>query len=329
MGWMAWLCAVFAMNTVLLVIIALREARRSPEAVLWLTVSAVLPLLGFVVYIILTQRVKTKRAKLMNDSNNKVLPSSYGKSAAVISAALRRLSVGGLKQGRVQILTNGLKTYEELTYAIHHAEKSIDIAYYIYRDDQIGQLITDLLIKKAKQGVKVRFIKDGVGSSQFPRSEIALMQEAGIACRTTFPFRFPWLSRTLNYRNHCKIVVIDGREAFTGGINIGDEYTGLKSTVGFWRDTAVRIVGEAAADFQVIFDAHWDLSAPEKYIRISSRQRRQRRVKDHVVSPLPLKLQHNKSMMARLMTEWSAELGSELDAWLDGKGADDEKKKTI
>ncbi len=67
--------------------------------------------------------------------------------------------------------------------------------------------------------------------------------DAGIECRTIFPLRFPWILSTLNYRDHCKIVVIDGKESFTGGINVGDEYLGLNPNIGFWRDTHLRIVG--------------------------------------------------------------------------------------
>jgi cardiolipin synthase len=76
--------------------------------------------------------------------------------------------------------------------------------------------------------------------------------------------RFPWVLSNWNYRDHCKIVVIDGKEAFTGGINIGYEYTGLKPTVGFWRDTHLRIIGEAAVDLHTMFNVHWNIASPER-----------------------------------------------------------------
>jgi cardiolipin synthase len=111
---------------------------------------------------------------------------------------------------------------------------------------------------------RVRFVRDGWGSRKFPRTQIIRMMHAGIECLTCFPVRFPWILSNWYYRDHCKIVVIDGKEAFTGGINIGYEYTGLKPNVGFWRDTHVRIKGEAAADLQTIFDEHWNIASPER-----------------------------------------------------------------
>ena len=76
------------------------------------------------------------------------------------------------------------------------------------------------------------------------------MVEAGIECRTIFPLRFPWILSNWNYRDHCKIVTIDRKESFTGGMNVGYEYTGLKPDVGFWRDTHLQIIGEATGDLQ-------------------------------------------------------------------------------
>lgn len=320
-----WISALYTLNTICLLVIAIREVRHSPNAVMWLTINMLLPFVGFAVYLIITQTLRKKRRaaiRLKSDEPMKTvsLPSGFGHSASIIVAALRQLSVGELRKGRVQVLTNGLQTYDELIAALQKANKTIDIAYYIYRDDQIGTYITDLIIAKAREGVRVRFIKDGLGSRQFPNSEIALMQAAGVACRTTHPFRFPWITPTLNYRNHCKIVVIDGNEVFTGGINVGDEYTGLKPGVGFWRDTDVRIIGEAAEDYQIVFDSHWEMSTPEKqrkvkYDKIEQRLERRK----------PLQPRQRKKLLIEMMAEWSVELGNELDDWLGGKTGEQKK----
>ncbi len=134
------------------------------------------------------------------------------------------------------------------------------------------------------------------------------MMDAGIECRTLFPVRFPWLRSTLNYRDHCKIVVIDGKEAYTGGINIGDEYTGLKPDVGFWRDTHVRMIGEVAIDLEAVFDAHWNIASPERMktrTRWTTRNTRKPfqgpRYKSNISSP-----------GAASLSAWSAELGADL-----------------
>jgi phosphatidylserine/phosphatidylglycerophosphate/cardiolipin synthase-like enzyme len=218
------------------------------------------------------------------------------------------------------VLTNGIETYEKLIKSIQNAQRTIDLEYYIYRDDQIGRRITDLLIERATAGVRIRFLRDGWGSRKFPRRQIIRMMEAGIQCRTFFPIRFPWVMSTLNYRDHCKNVVIDGKEAFTGGINVGDEYTGLKPNVGFWRDTHVQIVGEAAVDLQAVFDAHWNIASPE---RMKTRTPLNTKVEDtrkHIQG-----LRHTSQNIAPpgrdTLSEWSAKWGTELGA-MDSTGVD-------
>lgn len=324
-----WISAGYVLNTIFLLVIAVRESRHATNGVMWLTIGLVLPIIGFAVYAIVTQTLRKKRRATMQLKSKKqtlasTFPTGFGHSTSVIMSALRQLSVGGLRKGRVQVLTNGLQTYEELIAALQKAKNTIDIAYYIYRDDQIGTFITDLIIAKAREGVKVRFIKDGLGSRQFPNSEIALMQAAGIACRTTHPFRFPWITPTLNYRNHCKIVVIDGNEVFTGGINVGDEYTGLKPGIGFWRDTDVRIIGEAAEDYQIVFDAHWEMSTPEKHRKVKHDKIVQRQERRKLLQPL-----HRKNKLTEMMAEWSTELGDELDDWLGGKTGEQKKNDSF
>ncbi|MFU1798781.1 cardiolipin synthase, partial [Paenibacillus azoreducens] len=125
-----------------------------------------------------------------------------GHSAFVIARALQPLSVSGLRTGSVQILTNGMETYGKLLQSIQAAQKTIDLEYYIYRNDHIGKRITDVLIDRALSGVKIRFIRDGWGSRSFPKHAVRRMMEAGIECRTIFPMRFPWVLSNLTYRDH-------------------------------------------------------------------------------------------------------------------------------
>jgi phosphatidylserine/phosphatidylglycerophosphate/cardiolipin synthase-like enzyme len=209
------------------------------------------------------------------------------------------------------MLTNGIETYGKLIESIQNAQRTIDLEYYIYRDDHIGSRITDLLINRALAGVQVRFVRDGLGSLKFPRTEIIRMMNAGINCRTIFPLRFPWIMSTLTYRDHCKIVVIDGEEAYTGGINVGDEYTGLKPNVGFWRDTHMRIVGEVANDLQAVFDAHWNIASQEK-IR-THRNTKTEDIRKPIPDPdhkLKNKTQLGRAAISGWSTEWSAEIST-------------------
>lgn len=268
MRWVAWL---YLLNTILLVIIAIREARRPAKALTGLVVGIVFPVIGFLFYLITSARIPVRGDRLTVSRNTSdPLPDTFSRSAVTIAHALHRFSVSGLKTCRVKVLTNGREKFPNLIEALRRAQHTIEMEYYIYRHDQIGKQITDTLIERARAGVRVRFIKDGVGSIAFPKAHVQRMMAAGVQCKTMYPIRFPSVVSTLNYRDHCKIVVVDGQAGFTGGINVGDEYLGLDSKIGNWRDTQVRVEGGAAEDLRAIFEAHWKLASEE---RVSARTR--------------------------------------------------------
>jgi cardiolipin synthase A/B len=286
-----------------MVIMAIREVRRPAMALNWLMISLILPVIGFVLYFLTSNPIRIRRERLTSPPNeSNTLPDTFSRSASEIAHALGYFTVHGLRTGKVQVLINGMKTYESLMESIRNAERTIDLEYYIYRDDQIGRHITDLLIERAEAGVQVRFVRDGWGSRKFPRTQIMRMIDAGIECRTIFPLRFPWILSTLNNRDHCKIVVIDGTEAFTGGINIGDEYTGLTPNVGFWRDTHVRMAGDASGDLQAIFNVHWNIAAPEHVMTSTSRNPKTVEKGSHNIS----------SSDGEDFPKWSAKLNTEF-----------------
>jgi len=300
LNWILWL---YFINTVLILFIAIREARKPAKALFWLTLSLVLPVLAFVVYLLISNPLDIPREKLKLSSpmSNK-LPDLFSHSTLAIAQTLQPFSVHGLQNGRVQVLANGIKTFEVLSQSIKLAQRTIDLEYYIYRDDQIGRKITDLLIDRASFGVQIRFMRDGWGSRQFPKYQISRMMAAGIECRTIFPLRFPWISAHLCYRDHCKNVVIDGTEAFAGGINIGYEYTGLKPDVGFWRDTHVRMIGEVSDDLQTIFDNHWNIASPDR-VMIHQKEKL-------LDKPFRTISSSRKTTLSRLSSEWNFEIGT-------------------
>jgi cardiolipin synthase len=316
--WILWL---YLLNTFFMLIVAIREVRRPAKALNWLTIGLILPVIGFGLYLSTSNPVRMRRERLASPHNESdTVPDSLSHSASVIAHALRHLTVHGLQTGRVQVLTNGIETYEKLIESIQNAKRTIDLEYYIYRDDKIGRRITNLLIERAAAGVRIRFVRDGWGSRQFPRTQIIRMMDAGIECRTFFPMRFPWVLSNWNYRNHCKIVVVDGKEAFTGGINVGYEYTGLKPNVGFWRDTHVRIVGEAAVDLQAVFDAHWNIASPERMKTRTHWNTKAEVTRKPIQGPSHISQNIAPSGKAAL-SGWSAEWGTELGT-MDGTSVD-------
>lgn len=169
---------------------------------------------------------------------------------------------------RTRVLTNGEETFSSLLRELKLAEHHIHMEYYIYRADDIGREIQKTLIQKARAGVEVRFMFDAVGSIGLPKSFIKELENAGVKVGIYGQVRFLALSSRVNYRNHRKIVVIDGNTGFIGGLNVGDEYLSRSKTYGFWRDTHMLVKGEAVRSLQVIFLQDWQYVTGEKIMDI-------------------------------------------------------------
>ncbi len=165
----------------------------------------------------------------------------------------------------VKLLINGENKFPEVLNAIKNAKHHIHIEYYIYEDDEIGRAIASALIEKAKEGVTVRFIYDDFGSRGIRKKLIPLLIENGVK---VFPFlkvHFMLFANRLNYRNHRKIIVIDGVTAFVGGINVSDRYINYAQYPEqlYWRDTHLRIDGPGAQYLQYLFLCDWNFCAEE------------------------------------------------------------------
>ncbi len=158
---------------------------------------------------------------------------------------------------KVKVLQNGEATFSEMLDAIYKAEDHIHMEYYIIKDSHIGRKFQEALIKKAKEGIEVRLIYDAVGSWRLTKKFLKPLKNAGVIIEVFLPVTLPLLGSRLNYRNHKKILVVDGKIGFVGGINIGDEYLGKNKKLGFWRDTHLKLQGEAVYVLQGMFLADW------------------------------------------------------------------------
>lgn len=163
----------------------------------------------------------------------------------------------------VKLLLNGETTFPEILQSLRQAKDHIHVEYYIYEDDAIGNEIKDILIQKAKEGVKVRFIYDDFGSRSIRKKLVPELIRGGVEAWPFYRVIFIALANRLNYRNHRKIIVIDGCTAFTGGINISDKYRNNADPALYWRDTHLRIDGPGAYYLQYIFLCDWNFCADE------------------------------------------------------------------
>jgi cardiolipin synthase len=174
-------------------------------------------------------------------------------------AAQHLAGIPYLRGNSVELLVNGDATFTSILQGIDSALEYVLLEYYIVHDDGIGRELKAHLIDRAKTGVRVRFLYDEIGSHDLPRAYIDELRAAGIDVREFHTRKGPRNRFQLNFRNHRKIVVVDGKVAWVGGHNVGDEYLSRNPRIGPWRDTHVRIEGPAALGAQLAFveDWHW------------------------------------------------------------------------
>ncbi|TSB44961.1 cardiolipin synthase [Alkalicoccobacillus porphyridii] len=150
------------------------------------------------------------------------------------------------------LIDNGEDFFVKLFHDIHHAHHHVHILFYIFKEDQIGTRLVDLLLARAKEGIDIILMVDWIGS-KLSRKTIKTLREAGITFTYCHIPTFPTIFFSLNQRNHRKIAVIDGKIGYIGGFNAGDEYLGRSAKFGFWRDLHLRLEGDGVQDLQSQF----------------------------------------------------------------------------
>lgn len=267
------LLSIFQTLTVITIGLAIFMENRNPSSTLaWILVLALLPVVGLIFYFLFGQnyfrrRKYDKKAEQDHETFERIDSNGLVAAGEIQSFTSEHQRLMRLSQKiartpfslatRTRILTNGDETFSSLLKELKKATHHIHMEYYIYRADDIGREIQQTLIEKAKAGVEVRFMYDAVGSIGLSKSFLKEMMEAGIEIGIYGAVRFLALSSRVNYRNHRKIVVIDGNTAFMGGLNVGDEYLSRSKTYGFWRDTHMLVKGEAVRSLQIIFLQDW------------------------------------------------------------------------
>jgi cardiolipin synthase len=166
----------------------------------------------------------------------------------------------------VEILVNGEQTFPAILKALREAKNHIHIEYYIFDDDVIGNEIKNVLVEKAREGIEVRFIYDDFGSRSIRKNVVPELIAAGVKAYPFYKIFFMALANRLNYRNHRKIIIIDGYIGFTGGINVSDRYINKAGYGGglYWRDTHVKISGPGVNYLQYLFICDWNFCTEEE-----------------------------------------------------------------
>lgn len=250
------------------IIIVVLENRNPVRTLAWVLVLFFLPVVGIALYFFFGRR-STRKEKLISKKgytrlikysmaeyqNQKAFkcPEEQHQLMRFFRIVSNALPFDG---NRMEVFTDGLSMLQSLMWKISKARHHIHLEFFIFEDDAVGRLLRDLLIDKAREGVEVRLLYDDVGCWHVPHGFFDGMRSAGIEARSFLKVRFPVFTSKVNYRNHRKIVVIDGRVAFTGGMNIAMRYMKGVSW-GIWRDTHMRLEGKAVYGLQTAFLTDW------------------------------------------------------------------------
>lgn len=277
---LGWLMDHLVFINILFSIIIIFFQRREPTTVwAWLLVLYFIPILGFVLYLILGQDYHKDRMFKMKGIEGDVKSAVRKQEESIYRKRLRMrdpemnryqsLILYNLNEEEsvvtdnndVRIYTDGREKFDALITEMEHAVNYIHIEYYIIRNDELWTEIEEVLTRKVKQGVEVRVLFDSMGCREMHRRDWKRMEEAGIKTAEFFPALLGKLQLRINYRNHRKIVVIDGRIGFVGGFNIGREYLGLSEKFGYWRDTHLCIEGSAVTTLAMRFVLDWNYAS--------------------------------------------------------------------
>lgn len=256
--------------------------RRDPKTVwTWLLVLYSIPVVGFILYLLLGQNMhkrKMFRMKEMEDTLNSqiqkqeeiIFRNEFELSDKLLEDYhdlvlynLEALQAAYSEDNKITVYTDGNEKFDALIEAIDSAEKFIHIQYYIIKKDILFERIVKHLLKKIQEGVEVRVLCDGMGGRSVKSSYWKELEKQGIRTAIFFPALLKRFHLRINYRNHRKIVVIDGKTAFVGGFNIGKEYIGLDKKFGYWRDTHLKIEGSAVSQLQIRFILDWNYAAKD------------------------------------------------------------------
>lgn len=275
-GWAGWLLGaisvLFTLLAVFIGFVIFLENRHPTKTLTWLVVLGTFPLFGFIFYLLFGQSFRKKkifREKAMLDEqafmriegNHPIQEdeiAQMGDHQKLLFRLAHRIGHSPISFAtETKVLTDGEMTFESILEELKKAEHHIHLEYYIVRDKGIAQDVKNILIEKAQSGVQVRFLYDAVGSWMLSNQYIEELRSAGVEMVPFAPVRLPFLSNKVNFRNHRKIIVIDGNIGFVGGLNIGDEYLGKDPYFGYWRDTHLYVRGEAVRSLQIIFLQDW------------------------------------------------------------------------
>lgn len=249
------------------IIIIVLDNRNPVHTLAWILILLFLPIVGLILYFFFGRTMRHKRIinkktygkllqKPFNEYKAQATSSDFNNFNRLIEFYRLTEQAFPFEGNKIETYTDGYAMLGSLLHQMMNAKHHIHVEYYIFEDDPVGRLVRDVLIDRARAGVEVRVIYDDVGCWHVPHRFFEKMLESGIEVRSFLKVRFPLFTSRVNYRNHRKVVVIDGHIGFVGGMNLALRYIkGVKG--GVWRDTHIMIEGKAVHGLQTSFLLDW------------------------------------------------------------------------
>jgi cardiolipin synthase len=278
-----WLTIALLLFVFQIATILIAEFRRPSKGVAWLSVLFMLPMIGFVMYYFLAQEyrqrtmVRRKGKAAVEEASRHAMPPmnvietidqfpnpALQQEKRLISLLQSFPDAAITGRNETIVLASVQETYRLMLEDIEQAKDHIHMMYYIWNDDTYGRKFQQLLIRKALEGVEVRLIYDGIGAYGTPKKFWGELESAGAVVHCFSPAVIAFFDKRINYRNHRKITIVDGKIGHVGGINIGDEYMGRDAKLGYWRDTSVRLTGDSVYELQRTFIKDWQFVCGER-----------------------------------------------------------------
>lgn len=279
-------------NSLLAIFTVFREKERDIAAIwAWLLVITMLPGFGFVIYLFLGRKISREKMfdiqaqerigmpqlvesqkELIETQHYQIPEAEYvDKTMEMVTLFLESNDAVLTKGNKVEIISDGEEKFKKLIRDIKKAEHHVHLTYYIFRGDGIGKKLLHALEERAEKGVEVKVLFDPLGARVLGKHFFDKLKSFGGKAEPFFGHRFFLINLRLNYRNHRKIVVIDGKIGYTGGFNVGDDYLGLYEKMGYWRDTHLRIEGNGVLPLQTRFLMDWNASVKHDVVEYKQR----------------------------------------------------------
>ena len=272
--------------TLLVSIAVIFVERQSPGATFaWLMIMWMLPGVGLFLFLILSQPFVRSQMKNLSSKDSSKLDDRLVKQVKAMNEGafeyvnteasdFRQLvrfnqtyaSATLTQDNNIEIFNHGMQNFENMFSDIDAAEKYINIEYFIIKPDDVGLALVKALTKKAEEGVKVRLLMDAMGSRLMKSSDFQALTLAGGEVKLFLPGRFSKMGLNFNYRNHRKLVIIDGSVAYLGGLNAAKEYVGISKKFKGWRDTNIRLEGSGVIDVDTRFLLDWNYASGEELV---------------------------------------------------------------